>query len=96
MSKAEYNPMELPAVRTYLDAVKSNPGLADLLDVDTVALEDLVENPDGWDWADHNGARFIGSLWLDATDADAQTTLGQLCHLRALAWDVALEPFSGL
>ena len=84
---------EKPQVKTYLDAIKGSPRFSELHATDHAKLEELDIDPSGWDWADYDGSQVIDGLWLDATDNDDQASLARVCHLRALAWDAALEEF---
>ena len=95
MKLQSIEPTELPEVQRYLRSLEDDSQFVELRTADLEALASLRTEPDGWDWADHDGGRVIDHLWLFAEDPHAQSRLAKVCHLRALAWEAALEPFAG-
>ena len=94
MTPQQSNPMELPEVQIYLAAMRDDPKFVQLLATDLSALQRLAIEPDGWDWADHDGGLIVDNLWLHSSVASVQARLGRVCHLRARAWQAALAPFA--
>ncbi|WP_170480634.1 hypothetical protein [Ruegeria arenilitoris] len=84
-------PLQRPAVQTYLSEIQSDPVFEELFLTDRDEFVGLDTNPKGWDWADHYGSRIIDGHWLEASEPDEQLRLARICHLRALAWEAAIQ-----
>ncbi len=84
-------PLQRPAVQTYLSQIQSDPAFEELFLTDRDEFVAINTDPGGWDWADHDGSRVIDGYWLDASDPDQQMRLARICHLRALAWEAAIQ-----
>lgn len=84
-------PIQRPEVQSYLAEIQSDPEFEELFLTDRDEFEALNTNPIGWDWADHDGSRVIDGYWLDASDPDQLMRVAQVCHLRALAWEAAIQ-----
>ena len=84
-------PLRHQAVLNYISEIRSDPVFEELFLTDRDELIALESNPSGWDWADHDGSRVIDGYWLEASELNEQMRLAQVCHLRALAWEAALQ-----
>ena len=84
-------PLQRPEVQTYLSEIKSDPAFEELFMTDRHEFVGFVTNPECWDWADHDGSLIIDGHWLEASEPDEQMRLARICHLRALAWETAIQ-----
>lgn len=82
-----------PEIDAYLEAIKTAPGFADLFDVDVTWLDELEMEPAAWATANRADTQIIDGLWLRASNKSDQMLLANVCRLRALAWDAAVEPY---